>query len=244
MEKSEFSQLIIVSCQIILALLLQSWGINANAMIGHSLGEFSALYLSGILTLQDILWITYQRGKCMFNYSREEVLMVSIRLTLDKVQELITEIPLLQITTINSPTNIVVSGPTSSIETLEKQMKGKNIEFKRVTVNSAFHSQQMKEASTKLGEILNSKELNVSNFTIPMISTLTGKLLSSNDIKPIYFTSQIMNTVLFYDAIKQAIQYHLSDKSQIIFLEISSHPILSQAIQECNSNTKKRNKLE
>ena len=97
----------------------------------------------------------------------------------------------------------------------------------------------MKETSQKFEEFYQTTSVSVSESKIPINSTLTNQVVTPNDVNGNYFGEQMVKSVLFCDAIEQAIERFQPERhSQVVFVEISLHPLLSHNISEIIQNSK------
>ena len=200
-----------------LAKLWGDWGIQPKAMIGHSIGEYIAACLSGVLSLADALKVVAKRGKLMGNLTNGS--MVSVYISEDEVKELLNKN--LSIAAINGEKLCVVSGSSDEIENFIATLERKNISYRLLKTSHAFHSQMMDPI---LEDFMSSfSEVQLSAPKIPIISSLTGTWLTSDQAKdPHYWKRQLRETVQFHKGIKEA-----SKEPNLIFLEIGPGRTLS-----------------
>src|SRR5262249_52638628 len=119
-----------------MARLLERWGVKADAMIGHSLGEYVAACLAGVFSLEDVLEIVRLRGELFEELPKGG--MVSVEATEEEVRGIIGE--RLSIAAINGPRQLVVSGEEEAIVWMCRQMEQAGIEHRRVQIEVAAHS--------------------------------------------------------------------------------------------------------
>jgi len=117
------------------------WGIAPRAMTGHSLGEFVAAVVSGVMSREDGLRLVAARGKLMQQMERGA--MLSVRLSEERISAFLSGDAQLSIAAINSPTLCVVSGPIAKIEGIEKRLEAESIGCRRLRTSHAFHSPMM-----------------------------------------------------------------------------------------------------
>src|SRR6185312_1784055 len=98
-----------------LAQLWLSWGVRPQAMIGHSIGEYVAACLAGVLSLEDALTLVVARGRLMQRMSAGAMLAVS--LPEQELQPLLGD--QLALAAVNGPSRCVASGPAGALEALE-----------------------------------------------------------------------------------------------------------------------------
>src|SRR5262249_24335976 len=115
---------------------LEGWGVKADAMIGHSLGESVAACLSGVFSLEDVLRIVRLRGQLFEELPKGG--MVSVAAGETRVRGMIGE--MLSIAAVNGPEQVVVSGEEEAIEEMCRRMGQDEIEHRRIQIDVAAHS--------------------------------------------------------------------------------------------------------
>ncbi|MGK7924069.1 MAG: beta-ketoacyl synthase N-terminal-like domain-containing protein [Spirulina sp.] len=201
-----------------LAQLWMSWGIKPAALIGHSIGEYVAATLAGVFRLKDALALVTARGKLM--QSMPTGSMLAVPLPAEEVKTLIAETSL-EIATINSSENCVVSGTTADIEAFEKELASKEIEGRRLHASHAFHSSMMEGMLEPFSEKV--KQVKLNPPTIPFISNLTGTWITAEQAtNPSYYAQHLRSCVRFADGVKQL----FNDPNQIL-LEVGPGRTLS-----------------
>lgn len=194
-----------------LAKLLISWGIQpTGGMIGHSLGEYTAACISGVLYLEDALKIVQVRGDI---FSRlPEGRMVSVPLSVTEVQEYLRDG--LSLAVVNTPGYCVISGSTGAIQKLIEDLEKVSIEPHLLHTRVGLHSTMLDPFLAEFHDAVSA--LRLSPPQIPFISNLTGNWISESDAtSPDYWTSQLRQTVLFTDGLG-----HLLKEKNNILLEV------------------------
>ena len=205
-----------------IARVLQSYGFAPDALIGHSVGEYVAAALAGVMTLEDALKAVALRGKLV--YDLPEGAMLAVLLSED---ELIKVLPAeLDIAVINSPELVVVSGTTTDIELFAAQLKKKRIVSKKLPTSHAFHSRMMVPCLDQFREFF--KEVSLRAPGIPIISTVTGQSLSEDQARDHeYWVQHLVKPVLFGKAAAQK----LSSAAAMVFLECGPGQSLESAVK-------------
>lgn len=225
MDRTEVAQPALFAIAIGLAALLKEWGIEPSAVVGHSVGEVAAAYIAGMLTLKDALKIVCQRGRLM-ERTRGQGKTALIALPLKKVEELLLDYAgQLGIAAINGPNATVVSGDTQVLTALIAQLEAENIFARLLPVEYAFHSPQMMALQQELSMLLSN--ITPKNSSIPMISTVTGKPITGSTLNGSYWSRNLREPVAFFPAIEELLK-----ENYTIFLELTPHPVLSNAIGE------------
>ncbi|BAZ54105.1 beta-ketoacyl synthase [Nostoc sp. NIES-4103] len=184
-----------------LAQLWMSWGISPSAMIGHSIGEYVAAYIAGVMSLEDALTLVAMRGRLMQQLPSGS--MLSIPLSETEVKPLLNEN--LSLAASNAPSSCVVSGTHAAIDALSQQLLAQDIECRRLHTSHAFHSQMMEPILQAF--IAEAKKVTLNPPQIPFISNLTGTWISAQEATdPHYWASHLRQTVRFADGISVLLQ--------------------------------------
>ncbi|WP_109125842.1 polyketide synthase [Dyella sp. C11] len=179
-----------------LAKLWLSMDITPAAMIGHSVGEFVAAVIAGVMSLADGARLIARRGRLM--QSMPAGAMLSVRMAADAVR---ARLPgTLQLAAENSPNASVVSGPSEQVEAFRLQLEADGVACRVLQTSHAFHSAMMDPVLEPFRAEVASVTL--STPTITIISTLTGEPLSDAEAtSPDYWTRHLRGTVRFSPAL-------------------------------------------
>jgi phthiocerol/phenolphthiocerol synthesis type-I polyketide synthase E len=210
-----------------LAELWQSWGIRPAAMIGHSVGEYVAATLAGVMTLEDALRLIARRGALISSLPRGA--MLSVMAGADALAPHLTKFNGdVSIAAVNSPRLTVLAGTDESIDAVAQALLASSIVSRRLHTSHAFHSAMM-------NPILQEFETLVSTVTLrrpttPMLATLTGAVADDDVMRPGYWSAQIRQTVRFADAVRSAREGRVG--SPPVFLEVGPGNALSTFVQD------------
>ncbi|MFK7804318.1 MAG: SDR family NAD(P)-dependent oxidoreductase [Anaerolineae bacterium] len=179
-----------------LAMLWKSWGIEPQAMIGHSMGEYTAAYLAGVMSLPDALAIVQLRGELFETLPAGG--MVSVSMLEAEIRPLLDS--RLSIAVVNNAEVCVVSGELEAIDELEDKLSRLGAAFSRIQIDVAAHSPM-------LDPILDPFETHMRTVTlsppkIPFISNVTGTWITAEEATdPLYWVSHLRQPVRFADGI-------------------------------------------
>ncbi|HEY1111410.1 MAG TPA: acyltransferase domain-containing protein, partial [Opitutaceae bacterium] len=169
-------------------------------MIGHSLGEYVAATLAGVMTLEDALTLVAERARLM--QAQPPGAMIAIRLPEAQVQPLLRNT--LALAAVNAPGLCVVSGPFDAVETLERELAASAIPSKRLATSHAFHSAMMEPALKPLADIL--RRMKLSAPKLAWVSNVTGKWITPQQAtSPEYWTTHLRLTVRFADGVAELV---------------------------------------
>ncbi|CAI5755627.1 unnamed protein product [Candida verbasci] len=164
---------------------------NSQYILGHSLGEYSALLLSGILDFKTAIQLVRLRGNLMEQLFEKDKIYGMTALLIkpnnyDQVKLYAEECNLLA--NINSSFQIVLSGELKEINKLVDNLKSKKLILKSINlpVSVPFHSHYLETIVPELRQFLDGK---INKQNIPIIANLTGKV-STNQVTTINNTLQ------------------------------------------------------
>jgi natural product biosynthesis luciferase-like monooxygenase protein/amino acid adenylation domain-containing protein len=220
-SQAQNAQPCLFSIQYALSQLWISLGIKPSAVIGHSLGEYAAACIAGILSLEDALKLVIERGR-LTDTLRNPGSMAIVFSSLEKIEPLIqAHAKNLSIAVINAKENIVVSGNQSSLDSLLEQCQTLGIETYPLTVTHAFHSPLLEPILDQFNDF--AKTIPSSKAQLPFISCLTGELIQSHEqIGAEYWRNHYRNTVDFAKGLRS-----LEALKPDLIIEISPNPILA-----------------
>ena len=125
--------------------LWTSWGIKADVVIGHSLGEYAALYASEVLTASDVVYLVGRRAVILeIPCTMQTHAMLAAHATSEATKQTLGSLfRNLEIACINGPEDIVLSGSVQSIEEADQKLKDNSLRSTVLNILSAFHSSQV-----------------------------------------------------------------------------------------------------
>ena len=196
MERTSIALPALFAVEYALARLLMHWGIVPQAMIGHSLGEYVAACLAGVLSLEDALALVTLRGR-LFEQLPEGA-MLSVPLAEEEVRPFLGE--QLSIAAINGPALCVVSGTTAQIEELRLLLAARNVESSRLHISVAAHSEMVSAILQPFSEF--AETLSHHAPQIPYVSDVTGTWITETQATdPTYWARHLRHTVRFADGV-------------------------------------------
>jgi acyl transferase domain-containing protein/acyl carrier protein len=219
--------------QVALADLLRSWGVVPSAIVGHSVGEVSAAYVSGALSLEDAVRVSYHRSRLQQGAAGQGK-MLAVGLGADAAQALISDkSDLISIAAVNGATAVTLSGDPAALEALAGALSEQEVFNRFLRVEVAYHSPQMEPLKADMIEAL--KAIKPQVPTIPLYSTVTGELVVDAAYDAQYWCDNIRQPVLFAKAIGEMLNAGYEG-----FLEVSPHPVLGGSLKEAVRNQGKQ----
>lgn len=203
-----------------LAQLWMHWGVQPQAMIGYSIGEYVAACLAGVLSLEDALYVVAKRAQMI--QSLTDGSMLAISLSEEESRTLLDEN--LSIAGINGPSLTVVAGPTQAVTALEEKLQLRSIACRRLDTSHAFHSKMMRPIEHAFIRLMRGVKLRPPR--IPYVSNVTGTWITSAEAtNPDYWARHLCGAVRFLDGVQTLYQ-----RSEPVLLEVGPGQMLSSLV--------------
>ncbi|PQE06757.1 polyketide synthase protein [Rutstroemia sp. NJR-2017a BBW] len=218
------------SCiQMALYRLWKSWGVQPALVIGHSLGEYAALYSAGVLTASDAIYLVGSRAKLLSKYCLKGThTMLHIKAPQDVIKSRLEKFSA-EVACVNQPSGTVVSGPVDEISQLMSEFKAENFECAQLNVPYAFHSAQVDPILDTFEKAASSVHYNAPE--VPFASPLLGRIISDKDeLGASYLARACRGVVNFKDALEAAMSSSIVNE-RTLWLEIGPHPLCSAMIK-------------
>ncbi|WP_290918571.1 non-ribosomal peptide synthetase/type I polyketide synthase [Halodesulfovibrio sp.] len=213
-----------------LAKLLISWGVKADVLMGHSIGEYVAACISGVFSLEDALRLVVLRGKLIHSLPHDGGMLAVLADSTATEQLLISaEKHGMPVDTAarNTPTNTVLSGKKEHLDYIEEIAEQKSIRTVRLAVSHAFHSSLLEPILEKFYAAASKVTFHAP--AIPLISNLTGSIADSQQIQtPEYWRDHLRMPVLFEKGIQSVV-----DSGAESLIEIGPSATLTNMGKQC-----------
>jgi amino acid adenylation domain-containing protein len=226
-NETEFTQPALFALEYSLARLLISWGISPDYVMGHSLGEYVAATISGVMSLEDGLRLVIERARLMQAlppvgemaaiFAPRDVVLTNLAPFSDDVT----------VAAFNGPNHTVISGKKERVRDLVAIFESKGLTVRFLNVSHAFHSPLMEPMLESYNSFTRFITFHPAN--IPIVSNLTGQLFE-NGIMPNsdYWCQHIRQPVRFQENILELIKLDCDT-----FIEIGPHPTLNGMGKRC-----------
>jgi acyl transferase domain-containing protein/acyl carrier protein len=219
LDQTVYAQPALFVLEYALAQLWRSWGVEPTALLGHSVGEYVAACLAGVLSLEDALQLVAARGRLMQALPGGGA-MISVGASTEDVERLLSaHAPGACISAHNAPDQVVVSGLERSIESFQQELERRGITASRLAVSHAFHSPLMEPALDELEAKVATMRLSPPRLRV--ISNVSGAIAGNELATPEYWRRHLRQPVLFSQGMKTARQLGCD-----VFLEIGPKPVL------------------
>lgn len=199
-----------------------------DLVMGHSLGEYTALYASSVFDFPTVLKLVKKRGELMekAGKEREGTMAAVIGLSEEEVKEVCKKVSGICVpANFNSPSQIVIAGEVSAIKEAYEMLTKEKVKVVMLPVSGAFHSPLMEPAYLEFKEYLS--QFNFNTPKIPIVMNATGEICEEINMIKKNLEIQIISPVLWKKSVENAINYGCQ-----IFYEIGPGKILSSLIKK------------
>src|SRR5574340_652183 len=210
--------------QVALVAELAALGVHPAAVVGHSVGEVSAAYVSGVLSLHDALRVSYHRARLQATTSGiGGMLAVGLSET-----DAVAAIPVgesVSVAAVNSPAAVTLAGDDEAIARLQESLTAAGIFARTLHVEVAYHSHLMDPILDEIRSVL--KDLEPRAPALPLYSTVLGGRVHGPEWDADYWCRNVREPVRFADTLATLV----ADDHRV-FLEVGPNPVLSGNIRE------------
>ncbi|MDF5727494.1 MAG: SDR family NAD(P)-dependent oxidoreductase [Rhizonema sp. PD38] len=201
LQQTVIAQAALFTIEYALAKLWESWGIQPQGFIGHSIGEYVAACLADVFSLEDALFLVAARGRMMQQLPPGA--MLSVPLALEALEALLGGE--LSIAAINEPSRCVVSGPVEVVANWQNQLFKQGIECIRLRTSHGFHSQMMEPILEPFAKLV--QKITLRSPQIPYISNVTGTWITADQARdPHYWSQHLRSPVQFARGIEHCLK--------------------------------------
>jgi len=220
-HQTAYAQPALFALEYSLTQLWKSWGIQPDGVMGHSLGEYVAACVAGVMSLEDGLRLVTARGRLM-QALPEGGAMAAIAASRAVVEQHLPIDDSVEIAAVNGPENTVISGERAAVEQLVTTFTEQEIKASLLRVSHAFHSVQTEPMLNAFGAI--AEHIDYQSPQVEFISNLTGQVvnLQTSEDWSRHWVQHVRQPVLF-----EAGMQCLGRQGYDVLIEIGPKPILS-----------------
>ncbi|MEU2083018.1 SDR family NAD(P)-dependent oxidoreductase [Streptomyces albus] len=213
-----------------LAALWRSYGVEPAAVVGHSQGEIAAACVAGALSLEDAARVVCLRSRAIARLSGSGG-MASVAAPVERVEELLAGWSgRVWVAAVNSGSQVVVSGQADAVGEVVAECERLGVRARRIAVDYASHSPAMDALRDDLSTALT--DITPRAGQMPVLSTVTGEFTDGLQMDGGYWFTNLRSRVRFAEAVEK-----LAAEGFGTFVEVSSHPVTTTAVQEVTDGT-------
>lgn len=232
LKRTRNTQIALIAFETMITNLLED--LNIEKVAGLSIGEYAALYKSGVLSLEDTFKIAKYRGQRMEEISRNlktsmyALMTDDLKLVVETLDELNSKEEFAEISNINTKGQIVISGTESVIDRAVEILKNKNIKSIKLNVSGPFHTSFMSPVQDDLEKFF--EEIQFKTPKLSLYLNTTGRIFNNEDLKE-EMAEQVRKTVNFKSIIEEMIK-----DGVYTFIEVGFGNVLSKFVKKIDKN--------
>ena len=221
LRHTSFAQPALFAVEMGLARLWQSWDIEPDVVLGHSVGQYAAACVAGVFALEDGARLVAERGR-LFGNLPEGGRMVAVFADAEHVEDVADEFPRVSVAAYNGP-NTVLSGPAADLEQIVTSFGDDGIRCSWLETSHAFHSELMEPALAEFETYAAQFEFAVPG--LPLVCNRSGSALTTaTPLNSDYWRRHARQPVQFAESVRTVAQLGCS-----VLMEIGPQPILTAA---------------
>jgi acyl transferase domain-containing protein len=200
-DQTAWSQPALFALEYALAEQWRAWGVVPEAVMGHSVGEFAAACVAGILSMEDALELIAERGRLMQALPAGGVMATVFASEAQVAPLLEPHAARVSIAGFNAPGQVVLSGAAEAVERVISALEAQGIASRRLNVSHAFHSPLMEP-------MLEALEARAARMTrapakVPLVSNVTGRVATPGEVgAPGYWRRHAREAVRFQEGME------------------------------------------
>jgi len=224
LSHTSFAQPALFAVEMGLARLWQSWGIEPDVVLGHSVGQYAAACVAGVFSLEDGARLIAERGR-LFGSLPEGGRMVAVFADAQKVESAAEEFPHISVAAYNGP-NTVLSGPGADLEQIVAKLSGDGLRCTWLDTSHAFHSELLDPVLDEFETYARGFEFAVPY--LPLVCNRTGAVLTADTpLDAQYWRRHSRQPVQFAESVRTVAALGCS-----VLMEIGPQPVLTNAAMQ------------
>ncbi|MFC9976570.1 SDR family NAD(P)-dependent oxidoreductase [Spirillospora sp. NPDC127200] len=220
---TEIAQPLLFAVQAGLTAMLRDQGVTPVMALGHSIGEVSAAYAAGALTMAQAAQVVAERSRAQA-LTAGSGRMAAVGLSRDRAIEVIAAYPGVEVAGVNSAQDVTLAGPEAQLKPLGDELEARGVFFRLLDLDYAFHSAAMQPARAPLMAGLQGLVPGgtATGPACELISTVTGAPITPQELDAGHWWGNMRDPVLFSAAVDHALAAGVD-----VLVEVGPHPVLA-----------------
>ncbi|MGW6022327.1 type I polyketide synthase [Streptomyces sp. NPDC055214] len=228
--RTVFTQVGLFAFEVALFRLVESFGVRPDSVMGHSVGEFAAAHVAGVMSLEDACRLVAERGRLMDGLPARGGMM-AVEASEVEVRDWLAAGDGAgasgEVAAVNGPRSVVLSGAEDALERAREWWLGQGRRVRRLDISNAFHSALVEPVLEEFGRVVAGVELSAPR--IPLVSNVTGRPVTAEEItSPGYWVRHVREAVRFADGVRWLVEGGAN-----VLLEVGPSAVLSGPAAEC-----------
>ncbi|WP_344903770.1 type I polyketide synthase [Streptosporangium longisporum] len=209
-----------------LAELWRSYGVEPDAVVGHSQGEVAAACVAGALSLEDAAKVVALRSVAIGEQLSGRGGMMAVSLPQDRMRERLAPWgDRVSVAAVNGPGSTVLSGETAALDELLESLLADDVRARKIPVDYPSHSAYVEPLQERITADL--AGIVPRSVEVPFCSTVTGEPIDTAGLDAGYWYTNLRRQVRFDEAVRT-----LLGQGHRVFIEVGPHPVLAMGVQE------------
>ncbi|MFH9109628.1 SDR family NAD(P)-dependent oxidoreductase [Streptomyces albus] len=208
-----------------LAALWRSYGVEPDAVVGHSQGEIAAACVAGALSLEDAARVVCLRSRALTAVTGHGAMAI-VALPEHQAGDLLSDhADQVSVAAVNGPGTVVLSGDRAALEAVSRTCRQRGVRMRMIPVDYASHSVHVEKILDELAGLL--APVRPRSPEVPFLSTVTGEWIDTPALDAAYWRANLRRPVRFAEAVRT-----LAEQGYGCFVESSPHPVLLAAVED------------
>ncbi len=206
--------------------LWRSYGVEPDAVVGHSQGEVAAACVAGALSLEDGARVVALRSLAIGEELSGQGEMMAVALPADRMRERLTPWgDRIAVAVVNGPGSVVLAGETEALDELLEQLVAEGVRARKIPVDYPSHSAYVEPLRERI--LADLEGVAPRSVEVPFYSTVTGEPVDTAGLDAGYWYTNLRRQVRFDEATRALVR-----EGYGLFVEIGPHPVLTVGVQE------------
>ncbi|MGA2031843.1 MAG: SDR family NAD(P)-dependent oxidoreductase, partial [Thermoguttaceae bacterium] len=230
LDSTAYTQPALFALEYAVAMLWRSWGIEPDVLLGHSVGEYVAACVAGVMSLEDGLRLITGRARLMQQLPAGGMMAAVFAPAEQVARAIASSTDQVAIAAANGPENTVISGPCEAVRAILSRLEAAGVRAQPLVVSHAFHSPLMEPMLDEFEQLAGAVEYQRPQTAI--VSNLTGRLMGDQPPDARYWRKHLRGTVQFAAGMQT-----LAEQELHVLVEVGPAPTLIGMGRRCLPQT-------